>query len=136
MKVTVAVPGILGAVLGLIWGGVLIFVTWVIYDDGEFTDPHWIAVHTGLVISGSVLGSLGLIVLLLKRIRLSAFLLLSAAFLVLGAIAPGYAFAWTGFSGFGTTFFGIFILLPSLLLSALLLTSGLLLLRGALSPLP
>ena len=46
-----------------------------------------------------------------------------AAVLSLGAFVPGLAFSWTGFSGFGTTFFFIFVLPATVLIGGLSLLS-------------
>ena len=130
MKSHAVVPTSVAAGLGVVYSAVLVFVTKVVYDDGEFSEAWYLALFTGLI-SGATVAALASAIMLRRMRHTQRLVLLSAVLTVyLGALIPGFAFSYTGFSGFGTFFFLVFVLAPTAVLSALTLTALAFTVRG------
>ncbi|MCH7553892.1 MAG: hypothetical protein IIC82_07850 [Chloroflexi bacterium] len=120
------VPGIACFLLATGWAVALGVATHIIYEDGEFIGPQWMAIYTALVAASALIALLAVVMASLGRYRLSAggFVLISV--LLIGAGVPGYTFSWTGFSGFEVRAFLYAVLTPLLLLITLALAAALL----------
>ena len=121
-----AIFGVFWGLAALAWGSFLVYVTLIIKIDREFSGVQWMEMYTGVFIVASAVSIIAGILLLWKpRASIVAFFMASAVSLL--AILPGYAFSWTGFSGFGTTFFLAFVMAPSVFFAGIFSTLGVLL---------
>ena len=124
------VPTGVAAGLGVLYSAVLVFVTKVVYEDGEFSEAWYLALFAGLIVGATVV-ALTSAVLLKRMRRIQTRIVLGTVLTVyLGALIPGFAFSYTGFSGFGTFFFLASVLAPTAVLSALTFTALAFTVRG------
>jgi hypothetical protein len=126
---SVIAAGLAGGV-GVLCVALLVFITKVIYDDGEFSGPGFMASNTAMVLLGSVVALAAALLHSKLKAGQRASLLTFAAVLFLGALGPGVAFSYVGLPGFGGWFFLAFILFLNLLLATVSLIGAVLLLRG------
>ncbi len=117
-------------VVEVTWSATLGYTTIIIYEDGEFIGPQWMAIYTALFATGALTGVVAAILTFIGS-RVAPPIFLMAGTLSLLSIIPGYTFSWTGFSGFGTAFFVGFVLTPSIIATTILSTTAVVLLRSS-----